>query len=237
MRKAKWVLNVSYYTRDTVAEIFPEFIPKLIVVHSGLDPAMFDDPPDDFELVGAEFQLTAPYLLYYGSTRPNKNLPNLLRGFAHYVRESGDDRTELVMILKKDRFFRDLPRIVRSEGIADRVRFLDQVSPGEQRTILTNALGFLFPSKYEGFGFPALEALANRVPLLAAKSGALEEVCGDAAVYVDPDDVASIGRGIELMLESPRRTEARRERGRARAEQFSWKETASRVLDVYRLLC
>jgi len=236
MRKARYILNVSYYTGDCVAAHFPEFLPKVIVVQSGLDPAHLEPPADDFELVGSEFHLENPYLLYYGSTRPNKNLPMLIRAFARYVRESRDDRTELVLILKRDRFFRDLPRLIRQEGMQQRIRVLDQVSSSEQRTILANARAFLFPSKYEGFGFPALEAMATRVPVLAGRSGALEEVCGDAAEFVHVDDVEDIARGIGVVAQNEARRTSLIERGRLRAERFSWKETAERVLDVYELL-
>ncbi|MBI1289964.1 glycosyltransferase [bacterium] len=236
MRKARYVLNVSYYTGDCVAELFPEFQPKIIVVQSGLDPAHLAPPPDDFELVSAEFHLTNPYALYYGSTRPNKNLAMMIRAFAHHVRVTRDEETELVLILKRDRFFRDLPRLIRQEGMQQRVRVLDQVSPSEQRTLLANARAFLFPSKYEGFGFPALEAMAAHVPVVAGRSGALEEICGNDAEFVDVDNVEDIARGIGAVLRDTPHRNHLIERGRVRAERFSWKETAARVIDVYKLL-
>ncbi|CAN5380710.1 glycosyltransferase family 1 protein [soil metagenome] len=236
MAKAKWVVNVSYYTRDAAADLFPEFAPKLIVATSGLDEELLTPPTGDFEAAKKTYHLDKPFLLYYGSTRPNKNLPMIVRAFARYVRDQNDTETELVLILKKDRFFRDVTRAIRLEGIAQRVRVLDQVPAEDQRVIIANARVFLFATKHEGFGFPALEAMAAGTPVIAGSSGALPEICGDAAEFVNPDDRNAIARAIGLLMtDEPRRKELI-EKGRKRAAQFDWRETAERMKDIYRLL-
>lgn len=235
-RRAKWILNVSYHTRDSVAELFPDVVPKLIIVHSGLDRSNFESPVADFNGVRERHGLSRPYLLYYGSTRPNKNIPNSIRGFAEYRRAYPESDLEFVMILKKDRFFRDIEKAIRSCHVRDHVRVLDQVSPDDQQSILAHARAFMFATKYEGFGFPALEAMAAGVPVIAGASGALPEICGDAAEFVSPDDATEIAAALHRVLDDqPRRSELT-VAGLQHARRFDWKDAAERVRDIYRLL-
>jgi glycosyltransferase involved in cell wall biosynthesis len=236
MRGAKWILNDSYYTRDSVAELFPEFIPKLIVAYPGLASRPNDSEPEDFDMVSAEHHLENPYLLYYGSTRPNKNLPMLVRAFGNYVRAHPESDVDLVLILKRDRFFRDVARAIRIESLQKRVRVLDQLTDREQHAVLSNARAFAFATRYEGFGFPAIEAMAAGVPVLAGKSGSLAEVCGGAAEMVETEDADDIARGMASVLHDEARRAELIARGRVRAPLFDWNETAARMMDVYRLL-
>lgn len=237
LRRARWAITASRYTRDLVAEILPEHLPKVLVVPSGLDPALQDVPYDgDPGPILENSGISEPYLLYYGSTRPNKNLPMQVRGFARYLEESGDPDTTLVLILKRDRFYRDIARTIRAEGIGKRVRILNQVPTESKRAILSRARAMLFVTKYEGFGFPALEAMAAEIPVLAAQSGALDEVCCGGAEYADPDDVDDIARGISVVLHNTHRRHELRQRARERIQSFDWTLTAEYVRDIYTLL-
>jgi len=234
---SKWILCDSYATRDDIARMFPREIPKLIVVRPGIDAARHDPPPQEqVDAIRAKFDLRSPYLLYYGSTRPNKNLPRLVEAFAQSLEQLRDDQLELVLVLGRDRFFRDLERAIARTNISPRIRLLDPLKPNEQRALLRGALAFVFPTKYEGFGFPPLEAMACGTPVLAGESGALPEVVANAAVLVDPDDLESISSGIcQLASDEPLRNRLR-EAGLRRVGDFDWTESAERVRDIYRLL-
>ncbi|HMX61910.1 MAG TPA: glycosyltransferase family 1 protein [Candidatus Sumerlaeota bacterium] len=236
LNKAKWIINVSYHTRDAVASYFPDLVPKLVVVPSGLDRSHFNAPVRSIEETTRELRLDKPYILYYGSTRPNKNLPNMIRGFATYVRDFEDNETEFVLLLKKDRFFRDIDRVIRQEKVQHRVRVLGQVSPSDQRALLGGARIYMFATKYEGFGFPALEAMAAGIPVIAGRSGALPEICGKAAEYVSPDSPQEIAIAIQVLMRDERRRNELIELGAAHSGMFDWKEAAERVRDIYRLL-
>ncbi len=236
LKKARWVVNVSYHTRARLADFYPELTPKLVVVTSGLDPGHFEPPGEETGEVLERFNLDRPYLLYYGSTRPNKNLKNAVQGFFNFMDEYPGDETELVLILKQDRFFRDVRRLIRTRKKSKRVRVLDQVSRQEQKCLLQRASAFLFPTKYEGFGFPALEAMAANVPVIAGESGALPEICADAAEFVNPDDPQDIASAIAAVLFNTERREELVRLGAERAKQFDWRLAAERVRDIYRLL-
>jgi glycosyltransferase involved in cell wall biosynthesis len=236
---ARWIVCDSYATRDDAARLFPGIVPKLVVVPPGLDTAHFAPvEPEAVERARLKFTLGSRYLLYYGSTRPNKNLPNLVRAFARVVQDPDEpiEDLTLVLALKRDRFFRDIEKVIAGRGLGPRVRILDQVNRTDQRALLAGATAFCFATKHEGFGFPPLEAMATGVPVLAGDSAALPEVVGDAALLVDPDDPKDIAAAIRRLATDEALRSDLVERGRERAKRFDWNDTASRIHDIYRLL-
>ncbi len=236
MNRAKWVATVSYTTRDNALAQYPWLRGKVLVVPSGLEKSAFDPPAVSAADIEARHGVRRPYVLYVGSTRPNKNLPNMISGFASYRRRSGDKATEFVLVVKRDRFYRDVRRRLKIEGVQDHVRVLNQVSEGDRHALVCRASLFLFATRHEGFGFPALEAMAAGVPVVAGESGALPEICGDAAWFVDPDDPESIADGMIKLLGDPGEYAMLAERGRRRAEVFDWEAAARQVRDIYQLL-
>lgn len=236
LRKAKFIVNVSHHTRDTVAELFPDLLPKLMVIRSGLEKEMFERPDQPMEEVIQRYDLPKSYFLYYGSTRPNKNIPNVLRAFAHFLELYPDSEMKLVLILKKDRFFKDAARVIRQKNLDDAVRVLDQVPFSDKRSILANARTFIFATKYEGFGFPALEAMASGVPVIAGDSGALPEICGEAALFPDPDEPEEIAEAMAIFAYNDEERERYAKLGVKQASRFDWNEAAEQAADVYRLL-
>jgi len=234
--KAKWVICDSYATRDDIARLLPGAIPKLVVAHPGLKPSSSDPPTQGhIEAMRAKLDLSGRYLLYYGSTRPNKNLPNLVRAFARLINtpDGGMDDLKLVLVVNRDRFFREVLRIINSRKIQGRVLVTGQLDPAEQQAVLAGALAFVFPTKYEGFGFPPLEALRAGVPVLAGRSGSLPEVLEDAAHFVDPDDVDDIADGMKRLVEDDKLRRRLIRRGEAILPRYDWTETAGFIQQIY----
>lgn len=237
LSRSRWAVTASRYTRNLVAELLPDHLPKVLVVPSGLAPDLRSPVIEgDPAAIPKDHGISEPYLLYYGSTRPNKNLPTQLRGFARYLEESGDTETTFVMILKKDRFFREIRRVIKMEALEGRVRILDQLPTPKKRAILARARAMMFVTKYEGFGFPALEAMAAGVPVLTAQSGALDEICCQGAEYADPDDPHDIARGIAVVLHNQMRRAELLEHAHQRIHVFDWKLSAEHIRDIYTLL-
>ncbi len=238
--RAKWVICDSQATRDDIVRMMPGALPKLIVVPPGLEHRQTEPPSDGkIEAICKKCNIRGRYLLYYGSTRPNKNLPNLVRSFARLIREDEKNQLEdlsLVLVLKKDRFFRDIQKVLNNTKIESRVQILEQLEHDEKNALLAGAYAFTFPSKYEGFGFPPLEAMRAGVPVVAGRSGALPEVVGDAAVIVDPDDVDDITDGMREICTNFGLRDKLVEKGKVRAERFDWQETATMIRDIYQLL-
>ncbi len=235
MRLAKWIIVDSEATRQSLRRFFPELAPRAIVVPLGLTAAEATPPePEEVETVKKRYRLDAPYLLYYGSTRPNKNLARLVAAFARLRRESPEFAShQLLLITRPDRFFADALAVVERETLRANVRVIEPVSERERRALLRGARVFCFPTLYEGFGLPVLEAQAVGTPVLASTNGALPEVGGEGALYADPFSVASIADGLRRLLGDEPLRAALAEKGRLNAARFSWEESARRALDIY----
>ena len=238
--QAEWVLCDSYATREDVKRILPGAHDKLVVVRPGLDQDPENEPTEGLvESIQQKVGVTGRYFLYYGSTRPNKNLAALVRAFAGALsldEEEGEPQltdVKLVLVVRKDRFFRDVSRAIHQTRLGNRVVVTQPLKTSEQEALLSGALAFAFPTKFEGFGFPPLEAMRAGVPVLGGDSGSLPEVLEDAALLADPDSIEDIA---EKMLQLGRDEELRRnliDRGKKHIEQFDWRSTASFITEIY----
>ena len=184
------------------------------------------------------YQIHYPFLLYVGHIRPQKNIPRLVEAFA-VARQQLAGRPEmqtLRLLIIGDEIHRhpEVRRAVIQSRVEQHVRFLGFVPFDTLRMIYASATAFLFPSLYEGFGLPPLEAMASGTPVITSNVSSLPEVVGDAAMIVNPENVFDIARGIcEVLCDAELRASLI-ERGRARALAFSWLKAAEETLGVYR---
>jgi glycosyltransferase involved in cell wall biosynthesis len=233
-RRADAVIAVSRATRRDVVEIYGVPEEKVEVIYEGVDPSF--RPIDDcgaIEGFRARRGLPAHFILSVISLTPRKNLPGLMRAFSLFVRSSGLPH-HLVVAGKS--YGADDPRCgAEALGIADRFRFIEYVS-GEELPLLYNAAElFVFPSFYEGFGLPPVEALACGCPVVSSRAGSLPEVLGDAARYFDPGNTDEMADGLARAAREGRTREAR-DNGLARAREFSWDRAARETVGLYERL-
>ena len=233
-RKADRVLTVSDASKRDILHytgIAPE---KVVVVHNGLDTRFAAAPDAEaIDRVRQRFQLDHPFVLYVGNIKPHKNLERLIAAFAS-MRADGPDGLKLVVIGDETSKHPGLRQAVHRHRLDKHVRFFGFQPAATLITFYRLARAFVFPSLYEGFGLPPLEAMANETPVVTSNLSSLPEVAGDAAVLVDPYDVASIADGIRrAVTDEPLRQELIA-RGRARAREFSWARAAADTLAVYR---
>ncbi len=225
-RRAARILTVSSFSRDRICELFGVSPQKIVVAPNGVGNHWRPASEQDVADVRARLGLAQPYVLYVGSIEPRKNLSRLLAAWEQLGAEK--DGVALVLVGAQGHVFRDagverLPSDVRSIGF---------LPDGDLRCLFSGAEAFAFPSLYEGFGLPVLEAMACGAPVVCSRAAALREVAGDAAVLVDPLDIESIGDGLKKMLGDRELRQQLRERGFVRAAQFSWDATAQQVWDV-----
>jgi glycosyltransferase involved in cell wall biosynthesis len=216
--RAAFVLTVSEYSQREISAWAGVKEGKIINVGNGVGLP--------FTPAGRKYEPGYPYLLYVGSRKPHKNLPRLLEAYSI----SGIRRdVRLVLSGNSDRH---MSREIERLGLSGDVVFVDSDTDGDLSDIYRGALALVFPSLYEGFGLPPLEAMACGIPVLTSKVCSLPEVVGDAGVLVDPLDVEAIADGIRrLVLDSDLREELR-QKGLLRAKEFSWEETAHRTREV-----
>lgn len=179
-----------------------------------------------------------PYILYVGSEHPRKNLETLLRGFKLLKSDPKYRRVKLVkagVVGGGERDFRaETLKLVDALGLRDDVIFLGWVSQRELASYYTQAEAFVFPSIYEGFGWPPLEAMACGCPVVSSRIPVMLELLGDAAVFVEPKSPEAWRDALELVLESDRVRSRMRARGFERARRFTWARAARETLQVYR---
>ena len=212
------VICVSESTRNDLLKYYQLDPQRAFAIHSGVAIAAE---------VGGAPPLPDRYLLFVSTIEPRKNLGVLLDAFENLKRTRKYDGSLVVVGRigwKSDEF---VPRL----GGRD-VHHLDYLEPGELQAVYRKAEIFVFPSIYEGFGFPLLEAMAHGVPTIAAESSSLPEIAGDASLYFDPMDAVQLESAIVRVLESHELRHALVSRGRERVAQFKWETTAQRTFEV-----
>jgi glycosyltransferase involved in cell wall biosynthesis len=228
VRRAERLVCISEATRSDLVERHPEAATKAVVVPLAADER-FARPHDDEELAETRrrYGLEQPFVLSAGTLEPRKNLARLIQAFAEL---SDTARGEAVLALVGPRGWDDdeILRLARGQG--DRVRLLGHVPDDDLAALYASCTAFAYPSLYEGFGLPVLEALAAGAAVLTSDVSSLPEVGGDAVLYVDPRSVEAIRSGLEQLLTPTGAREGLRARARGQAGRFSWERTAAGFL-------
>lgn len=172
-------------------------------------------------------------ILCVGTLEPRKNLGTVLEAYRLLVEQEANV-PDLLVVGAADWMASDVQSYARRLGIAERVSLVGFVSDDELQTLYQQATMLVYPSLYEGFGFPPLEAMSNGCPVIASNVSSLPEVVGEAGVLVEPTDAAQLAGAIRELLASPKRVDVLRERGYAQARNFSWEKCARETISVYR---
>ncbi len=206
---------------------------RIRVVYPGRDESLVPIvEPGAHARVRACYGLSDPYLLYVGTLHPRKNLVRLVQAFAIFLRSSLSPNLQLVLAGQKGWLYDEVLTQVRKLGLTERVVLTGYVPDADLPVLLSGALAFVFPSLYEGFGLPMLEAMACETPVVCSNVSSLPEVAGEAALLVDPLDTESLVNAIGQIVtdEGLRRTLV--ERGLRQMQYFSWGRCAREILQI-----
>jgi glycosyltransferase involved in cell wall biosynthesis len=233
LRRADRVITISEATRQDVIELCgvpPERVtPILLAADERFRPAA----PEDVQAFRERHHLPERCVLYLGTLEPRKNVETLVRAYA-MLRQQGSDDHKLVLAGPRGWQYEPIFDLVTSLGLSDDVIFPGFVAAEDQALWYSSATVFAFPSRYEGFGLPLLEAMACGAPVVSSSASSLPEVVGDAGLLVDPMDVAGLSAALRELLEDEARRQELAAAGRARAGEFSWRRMASETVQVYR---
>lgn len=240
MRGAARILAVSNFTRTEIERLFDIPSDKIQVVYNAIDERFLRGHASatDRELIAQRYQVNYPFLLYAGRVSPHKNVVRMIEAFSALKTELEKDGAypDLKLIIIGDDLSGnpDLRRTVVRSCVQNDVRFLGFIPIEVLRIFYDAAKIFVFPSLYEGFGLPPLEAMAHGTPVVTSNVSSLPEVVGNAAVLVNPENVFEIMRALHRVLMDKALRERMKERGYKQATRFSWDSSVRRVLDVYR---
>lgn len=224
-KTAKKIITVSLATKKEIEEHLLVSPDKIIVTYEGVDKHIV--------VTDTTVPFKNPYFLYVGNAYPHKNLPRLLQAFKKFKDKDTKDYI-LIFVGKEDFFYKRLKRLVLDMKLDQSVRFLHQVSDSDLAGLYEHAFAVVVPSLMEGFGLPALEALAHSCLVIASKTAALEEVCGDAVFYMDPLDVNDMAEKMAhvSVLPAPEMTK-KKKIGLIQAKKFSWEKMTQETEAIY----
>jgi glycosyltransferase involved in cell wall biosynthesis len=230
---ADLILSISHTTTRDILRYCPVDEKKIVTIHLGVSPRFHAVGEDSRKAAFRRtHRLERPYFLYLGNRRFIKNFMQLLRAYA-------DSRTrrevDLVAVGGEREFTTEERAFIAAKGLESTVTHLGNMSDEELCLAYNCASAFVYPSLYEGFGLPLLEAMACGTPVVASKTGAIPEVAGDAALYFNPQDLDDIRSSLETVMQ-PGTAATLTEKGTARARLFTWEQTARQTLEAYRQL-
>lgn len=240
LRGAVRIFAVSNFTKAEIERLFDIPSDRIEVVYNAIDERFLHGHASaaDRELIAQRYQVTYPFLLYAGRVSPHKNVVRMIEAFSALKAELEKDELypDLKLIIIGDDLSGnpDLRRTVIRGGVQNDVRFLGFIPIEVLRTFYDEAKIFVFPSLYEGFGLPPLEAMAHGTPVVTSNVSSLPEVVGNAAVLVNPENVFEIMRALHRVLTDRALRDRMKERGYKQAAKFSWEISVRRVLEVYR---
>lgn len=231
IKRADKILVPSEFTRNDVLKIFSLPLEKVIVIYEGAGQRMgaFGAPKKNFL---SQLTIYQPYVLYVGSAYPHKNLDNLLEGFEKFNQRHPWEY-QLVLAGRDSYFYQRLKNLLHSRYYQLPIVLTGFVPDNHLPWLYERASGCVFPSFYEGFGLPGLEAMQAGVPVAAANSSCLLEIYGPAAVYFDPCQPEEIASSLEQILTQPRLRSELKQKGLERAQKFSWARCAQDTLQAY----
>jgi glycosyltransferase involved in cell wall biosynthesis len=232
VKHSKHIISVSENTKRDLLKEYSLSSEKINTIHEGVPDHFQKSTTEEIQAIRQKFQISKPYLLYTGVWRSHKNLLNLLKAFRKLLDQGLD--YQLVFTGKKDPAYPEIPRLIQDLNLTDRVILTGFVSDEELIALMSGAQVYVFPSLYEGFGLPPLEAMQLEVPVACSNTSSLPEVCGDAAVFFDPKDPTDMANSIDTLLKSPELRQGMIEKGKKNLQRFSWKAMTSHILDKYK---
>jgi len=228
---SKAIITVSQNTREDVVKLYKANPLKILPIHNGIGEEFQPSGKKSQNAVRERYALQNPFLLYTGVWREHKNLVGLLHAFRQV--RNHHPKLDLVLTGKPDPHYPEVERTIRELDLEKAVRRVGLVDFQDLLELYTAAEVFVFPSFYEGFGLPPLEAMKVGTPAAVSQVASLPEVCGNAVSYFDPTDPLDIARGIRAILEDEKYRKQLIKTGREHVKQFSWDEAAAETFAVY----
>lgn len=233
MRRADAIIAVSENTKSDAARLLDISPDTIAVIHEGVNQSYRPiTDPRQLEAVRAKYLLPQHFILYLGTIEPRKNLPTLLEAYRLLLDR---DRTKPTLVIagRKGWLYQPVFDRVRDLGLDTQVLFTDYIESSDLPALMSAAELFVFPSLYEGFGLPPLEAMACGTPVICSNTSSMPEVVGDGGLLFNPRDVSACADAMERVLKDDNLRAGLRARGLSQAARFTWERTARETLEVY----
>lgn len=249
LKKAKKIIAVSKNTKKDIIEIFKINPEKVEVIYEGVEFRNIPSREDSvcgleseicFENLKIKYGLKDNYILFLGTIEPRKNIPTLIKSFSKLVSQSKNLKEKYQLILagakgwKYENIFKEIEEGQKKLGGDGEIKYIGYIPGREKFTLMKGSACFVFPSLYEGFGLPILEALSLGVPTITSNKSSLPEIAGQAALLVDPENIDEIFKALEKILTDKNLRSELGKRGIDQAKKFDWKKCAEETIKIYK---
>jgi glycosyltransferase involved in cell wall biosynthesis len=227
LKKAQRIITISDCTKKDITKFFHIKEEKVIRIYNGYDDKDFYFRDNADKYIFNKYKIEK-YLLAIGASYPHKNYKRFLQA-AKIVKDKGIHNFKIIITGGRKEYQESLKRLSREIGLYSEIKFIDYISQEDLPYLYSAAQCLVYPSLYEGFGLPPLEAMACGCPVITSNTSSLPEVVGDAGIMVDPYDVNEIAKAIDLVLSNENLRNEMIEKGLKQAKKFSWKRTAEEI--------
>lgn len=239
-RRADVILTVSEFSRQEIQRYMGIPTEKIEVIYNGVDMERYH-PGYTVAQIGAaksRYGICGSYILYLGTLEPRKNIETLITAYNLLKKEIGSDRLpKLVLAGKKGWMYETIFTLVQNYGLENDVIFTGYVDEEDVPVLLCGAHIFAFPSLYEGFGIPPLEAMACGTPVITSNTSSLPEIVGEAGILIPPMDAEGLKRSMQQLLTDEVMRQHYIKAGLKQVREFTWARSAEKLVDIYRKLC
>lgn len=236
-KRADRIVTISEFSRQEIHHCMNVPLDRIKIVYCGVDTEKFHNrcSAQDIAAVKEKFGITRDYLLYLGTLEPRKNIESIIEAYSLLKKEKNIPH-QLVIAGKKGWLYDSIFALVKQHGLEEDVIFTGYVTDEDARLLLNGAMVFVFPSHYEGFGIPPLEAMACGTPVVTSDTSSLPEVIGDAGIMVKPKDIRGLADGILSILQDENLRARYIEAGYRQVAKFTWENAARQLVEVYKEL-
>jgi len=234
IKNASCIIAVSEFTKQEILRYHSIPGDKIVTIHEGVNNKFKQvTEADILYKIKTKYNLPSEYVLFLGTTKYYKNIHRLLEGFAHHIKNKPKGEMQLVIAGMRNVLQSDLMRMAEYLGISERISFVGAIEEDDLAALYSGAKVFILPSLYEGFGLPALEAMACGTPVIVSNVSSLPEIVGNAAFFVNPYDAIDIYRALDMVLSNPALQQNLRQLGLEHVKKFSWDTAVKKTLDIF----
>lgn len=230
---SKAIISVSENTKKDIIKLYRSNPHKITTIHNGLGKDFKPASKKNQDEIRKKYNLPENFLLYTGVWREHKNLVRMITAFSILVRKKIVPNLELVIAGKEDPFYPEVKETIQSLGLEKSVKLVGFVPTADLSPLYSAANAYVFPSLYEGFGFPPLEAMSTKTPVAASKTSSIPEVCGNAALYFDPYQVSDMSQKIEQLLTDKKLQQKLIHHGLKQIQNYDWEKCYKATWEVY----
>ncbi len=233
LKKSSHIITVSEFSKNEIIKTYNIDPEKISIAYNGVDTPPKIDQKDQQKILSLYDLQAKNYYLYLGTLKPNKNIPFLVKSFAHFLQSKHNNPSvKLVIAGKKGWLFDEIFATVKQEGIKDKVIFTDFVTEDQKWTLYQNAIASILPSTYEGFGIPAIESMKVGTPVIVSNIPPFKEVVQNNGLFINPSNISDLSEKI-LEISNPTTNQKYSSLGQKQTDKFSWDSTAKSVIKVF----